>query len=56
MKILHYTLGFPPLRSGGLVTYANDIMQEQINKGHTVYALYPANQFIFSKRRFVYAR
>lgn len=31
MKILHYTLGFPPLRSGGLVAYANDIMQEQIN-------------------------
>lgn len=53
MKILHYTLGFPPLRSGGLVAYANDIMQEQINKGHTVYALYPANQFIFSKRPFV---
>lgn len=41
MRILHYTLGFPPARSGGLVGYAIDVMNEQINQGNEVYALFP---------------
>lgn len=41
MKILHYALGFPPERSGGLVRYALDLMQEQVKQGHQVYYLYP---------------
>ena len=26
MRVLHYTLGFPPYRSGGLTKYALDLM------------------------------
>ena len=29
MTILHYFLGFPPIRSGGLTRYAIDLMKEQ---------------------------
>lgn len=50
MKILHYTIGFAPERTGGLVGYATDLMQEQVNLGHDVYALYPASQFLFGKK------
>lgn len=49
MRILHYTIGFAPERTGGLVGYATDLMEEQVKQGHEVYALYPANQFCFGK-------
>lgn len=29
MKILHYNLGLPPYRSGGLTKYSTDLMIEQ---------------------------
>ncbi|RCW30037.1 glycosyltransferase [Marinilabilia salmonicolor] len=41
MKILHYTLGLPPYRSGGLVRYAKDLSVEQAKQGHEVSVLYP---------------
>lgn len=41
MKVLHYTLGFAPERSGGLVRYATDLMMEQVHQGYEVVALYP---------------
>jgi hypothetical protein len=41
MKIIHYTLGFRPYRSGGLTKYAHDLMLAQIQLGHEVSALYP---------------
>lgn len=41
MKILHYTLGFQPSRTGGLVKYAEDLMTQQATDGHEVIALYP---------------
>ena len=41
MKILHYTLGFQPSRTGGLVKYAEDLMAQQATDGHEVIALYP---------------
>ncbi|MFS1664291.1 glycosyltransferase [Streptococcus sp. zg-JUN1979] len=49
MKILHYTIGFAPVRTGGLVSYATDLMLEEINQGQEVYALYPALQTFFAK-------
>lgn len=49
MKILHYTIGFHPERTGGLVSYATDLMLTQKKQGHKVYALYPSNQLIFRK-------
>lgn len=41
MKILHYALGFPPERSGGLVKYSLSLITEQINSGHDVKLVYP---------------
>lgn len=54
MKILHYTLGFPPARSGGLVGYAIDLMTEQKKLGNTIIAMFPGKYDIFNKKmRFV---
>lgn len=50
MKILHYTLGFQPQRTGGLIKYAEDLMLEQMDQGHQVLALYPGNIRLFSKK------
>ena len=43
MNILHYTLGLPPYRSGGLTKYSLDLMLEQISEGHTLSLLYPSD-------------
>ena len=49
MNILHYFLGFPPYRSGGLTKYACDLMTAQADMGHTVSALWPGQMKLFSK-------
>ncbi|PWX16366.1 hypothetical protein CYK66_07125 [Clostridium perfringens] len=41
MNILHYSLGLPPYRSGGLTKYTIDLMEEQINQGENVSLLFP---------------
>ena len=41
MNILHYFLGFPPYRSGGLTKYACDVMAAQVDMGYRVSALWP---------------
>lgn len=41
MRILHYFLGFPPYRTGGLTKYAYDLMQCQANDGNDIIALWP---------------
>ncbi|WP_349671675.1 glycosyltransferase [Lacrimispora sp.] len=41
MKILHYFLGFPPYRTGGLTKYSMDLMNAQIERGNIVIALWP---------------
>lgn len=41
MKILHYSLGFPPYRTGGLTKFNYDLMIEQIKEGHQVSLLWP---------------
>lgn len=41
MKILHYFLGFPPYRSGGLTKYCCDLMGAQVQRGDSVIALWP---------------
>lgn len=56
MKILHYFLGFPPYRSGGLTKYAFDLMQTQVKDGNSVMALWPGkmggiNHKVLIKRR-----
>ena len=51
MNILHYFLGFPPYRSGGLTRYACDLMQGQCENGDTVSALWPGQMTHDRKRR-----
>lgn len=41
MKILHYALGFPPYRTGGLTKFCMDLMLTQKQQGHTVGLLWP---------------
>jgi len=50
MNILHYTLGFPPMRSGGLTKYSVDLMEAQKQLGHNVFAIYPGNPFFLFGR------
>lgn len=40
MNILHYTLGLPPYRSGGLTKYATDLLQAQQTEDNIVSLLY----------------
>jgi len=53
MRILHYTLGFPPNRSGGLINYATGIIEEQAVLGHEVYVLYPGNLDITRRTKII---
>lgn len=47
MRIVHYTLGLYPNRTGGLNRYATDLMKEQA-KEHQVFALIPGSWNPFS--------
>lgn len=50
MKILHYALGFPPYRSGGLTKSCVDLMQQQAREGHVVAMLWPGQIGFIDKR------
>lgn len=50
MKILHYSLGFPPYRSGGLTKFCIDLMAYQVKEGHNVGMLWPGRIQIFNKK------
>ena len=41
MKILHYALGFPPYRTGGLTKFCMDLMVQQKKEGHQAALLWP---------------
>lgn len=56
MKILHYFLGFPPYRSGGLTKYVSDLMEAQAGEGHKVMALWPGQMRMISKKTSVKKR
>jgi len=47
MKILHYFLGFPPYRSGGLTKYAFDLMTAQVKDEHEVLAMWPGQIYSY---------
>lgn len=49
MKILHYSLGLPPFRSGGLTKYSVDLIKEQSKQGYDVFLLYPGSINRFKK-------
>ncbi|WP_153973655.1 glycosyltransferase [Lactococcus lactis] len=48
MRILHYGLGYPPERTGGLVQYVTDLMKEQVKQKHEIAYLFPGRINIFS--------
>lgn len=50
MNILHYSLGFPPYRTGGLTKFCMDLMKEQVREGDQVSLLWPGEIQLFGKR------
>ena len=46
MNILHYSLGFPPYRSGGLTKFCTDLMEQQRREGDEVSLLWPGRMGI----------
>ena len=52
MIILHYSLGLPPYRSGGLTRYATDLMKEQIRQGFQVALIYPGGIDLSCRARY----
>jgi glycosyltransferase involved in cell wall biosynthesis len=46
MRILHYSLGLPPYRSGGLTKYATDLIIAQQKYGDKVFILYPESDLL----------
>ena len=50
MKILHYALGFPPYRSGGLTKFCMDLMLQQAKEGHEVAMLWPGRMKLTNKK------
>lgn len=49
MKVLHYTLGLPPKRSGGLTKYALDLMLNEISQNINVINICPGDYVPFLK-------
>ena len=49
MRILHYSLGFPPARSGGLVEYSLSLINRQLQSGEDVFLLFPGNVDVLRK-------
>ena len=41
MNILHYSLGLPPFRRGGMTKYCDDLMIEQKKIGNSIFLLFP---------------
>lgn len=50
MRILHYALGFPPYRSGGLTKFCMDLMRQQNKEGHQVALMWPGQMRLISKK------
>ena len=50
MRILHYFLGFPPYRTGGLTKFAYDLMCSQADNGDDVSALWPGRMELLSHK------
>ena len=49
MRILHYALGFPPYRTGGLTKFCMDLMIEQNRDGHQIALMWPGQMGFISK-------
>ncbi|WP_106766790.1 glycosyltransferase [Paenibacillus faecalis] len=51
MKIMHVSLGLPPLRTGGLTKYSVDLMRTQQQMSHEVCLLYPGHYTLGGRLR-----
>ena len=49
MRILHYSLGLPPYRSGGLTKYCTDLMVEQAKSNNEIFLLFPGRMNFIKK-------
>lgn len=49
MKILHYALGFPPYRTGGLTKFCMDLMRQQNIDGHQTALLWPGRMKLWEQ-------
>jgi glycosyltransferase involved in cell wall biosynthesis len=50
MNILHYALGFPPFRTGGMIKYCMDLMSEEAKLKHWVGLLWPGRITDYSEK------
>ncbi|MFR5228410.1 MAG: glycosyltransferase [Blautia wexlerae] len=50
MNILHYSLGFPPFRRGGMIKYCMDLIEEQTKAGHNVSLIWPGEIYSFGEK------
>ena len=50
MRILHVGSGFRPLRRGGLVAYVEDLIDEQVRRGHDVAYFFSGRYYPFARR------
>lgn len=51
MNILHYALGFPPYRTGGMTKFTMDLMKEQSGEGNQVSLLWPGRMKLSGKTK-----
>lgn len=49
MRILHYALGFPPYRTGGMTKFCMDLMKQQSADGHQTALLWPGRMGFFKR-------
>lgn len=49
MKILHYSLGLPPKRTGGMTKYCLDLIDSQ-SENNEVYIMFPGKYCLFNKK------
>ena len=49
MNILHYSLGLPPYRTGGLTKYSFDLMKEQASLKDNIFLLFPGKISLVNK-------
>ena len=56
MNILHYALGFPPYRSGGLTKYCMDLIEYQISQGDSVGLIWPGTISVIRKVQYIKER
>ncbi len=50
LRILHYALGFPPYRSGGLTKFCIDLIKQQSADGHETELLWPGRMGLSGKK------